>query len=191
MTQATARRDHRHRPRHARRQRRRDDVGRAVAGQSGARADHAVRRQRLSDAHRRRGEGLRRRGADRATRKLLKFANRSHRFALAAAEQAMRDAGIGPTDGDGDALGLRGRRRHDGRRTSTISPPCSAFRAATASSMPTGCSTDPARQRSAGRSAAARRPPASRCSRAASASAATRRRCTPRARRAARRSARR
>jgi beta-ketoacyl-acyl-carrier-protein synthase II len=30
-------------------------------------------------------------------RKLLKFANRSHRFALAAAEQALRDAGIGPT----------------------------------------------------------------------------------------------
>jgi beta-ketoacyl-acyl-carrier-protein synthase II len=30
-------------------------------------------------------------------RKLLKFANRSHRFALAAAEQALADAGIGPT----------------------------------------------------------------------------------------------
>jgi 3-oxoacyl-(acyl-carrier-protein) synthase len=29
-------------------------------------------------------------------RKLLKFANRSHRFALAAAEQAVRDAGIRP-----------------------------------------------------------------------------------------------
>jgi len=33
-------------------------------------------------------------------RKLLKFANRSHRFALAAAEQAVRDAGIRPTDAD-------------------------------------------------------------------------------------------
>src|SRR5438093_6723640 len=32
-----------------------------------------------------------------ADRKLLKFANRSHRFALAAAEQAFRDAGILPT----------------------------------------------------------------------------------------------
>jgi beta-ketoacyl-acyl-carrier-protein synthase II len=32
-----------------------------------------------------------------ANRKLLKFANRSHRFALGAAEQAMRDAGIAPT----------------------------------------------------------------------------------------------
>jgi len=32
-----------------------------------------------------------------AERKLLKFANRSHRFALAAAEQAFRDAGIAPT----------------------------------------------------------------------------------------------
>jgi 3-oxoacyl-[acyl-carrier-protein] synthase II len=30
-------------------------------------------------------------------RKLLKFANRSHRFALAAAEQAIRDAGVRPT----------------------------------------------------------------------------------------------
>ena len=30
-------------------------------------------------------------------RKLLKFTNRSHRFALAAAEQAFRDAGIRPT----------------------------------------------------------------------------------------------
>ena len=33
-------------------------------------------------------------------RKLLKFANRSHRFALAAAEQAVRDAGIRPTEAD-------------------------------------------------------------------------------------------
>src|SRR5262249_22323956 len=31
-------------------------------------------------------------------RKLLKFANRSHRFALAAAEQAFVDAGIRPTE---------------------------------------------------------------------------------------------
>ncbi|HVF65669.1 MAG TPA: beta-ketoacyl-[acyl-carrier-protein] synthase family protein [Casimicrobiaceae bacterium] len=35
-----------------------------------------------------------------ADRKLLKFANRSHRFALGAAEQAMRDAGIAPTGAD-------------------------------------------------------------------------------------------
>ena len=33
-------------------------------------------------------------------RKLLKFGNRSHRFALAAAEQAMADAGIAPTAQD-------------------------------------------------------------------------------------------
>src|SRR5947208_1636327 len=33
-----------------------------------------------------------------ADRKLVKFANRSHRFALAAAEQAMADAGIAPTE---------------------------------------------------------------------------------------------
>ncbi|HVO88937.1 MAG TPA: beta-ketoacyl-[acyl-carrier-protein] synthase family protein [Casimicrobiaceae bacterium] len=36
-------------------------------------------------------------GALHAERKLLKFANRSHRFALAAAEQAFADAGIAPT----------------------------------------------------------------------------------------------
>ena len=30
-------------------------------------------------------------------RRLLKFANRAHRFALAAAEEALRDAGIRPT----------------------------------------------------------------------------------------------
>jgi 3-oxoacyl-(acyl-carrier-protein) synthase len=35
-----------------------------------------------------------------ADRKLAKFASRSHRFALAAAEQAMQDAGIAPTDAD-------------------------------------------------------------------------------------------
>jgi beta-ketoacyl-acyl-carrier-protein synthase II len=35
-----------------------------------------------------------------APRMLLKFGNRSHRFALAAAEEAMRDAGIAPTDED-------------------------------------------------------------------------------------------
>jgi beta-ketoacyl-acyl-carrier-protein synthase II len=33
-------------------------------------------------------------------RKLLKFANRAHRFALAAAEEAVRDAGVRPTAGD-------------------------------------------------------------------------------------------
>ncbi len=40
-----------------------------------------------------------------ADRKLIKFANRSHRFALAAAEQAMTDAGIAPTAADGDRWG--------------------------------------------------------------------------------------
>jgi 3-oxoacyl-(acyl-carrier-protein) synthase len=33
---------------------------------------------------------------DSVPKKLLKYANRSHRFALAAAEQAFRDAGIVP-----------------------------------------------------------------------------------------------
>jgi 3-oxoacyl-[acyl-carrier-protein] synthase II len=38
-------------------------------------------------------------------RKLIKFANRSHRFALAAAEQAIRDAGIAPTEATGERWG--------------------------------------------------------------------------------------
>ncbi|MDQ6916978.1 MAG: beta-ketoacyl-[acyl-carrier-protein] synthase family protein [Pseudomonadota bacterium] len=40
-----------------------------------------------------------------ADRKLIKFANRSHRFALAAAEQAIRDAGIAPTPDNGERWG--------------------------------------------------------------------------------------
>ena len=47
-------------------------------------------------------------GFDDATagdRKLLKFANRSHRFALAAADQAIRDAGIQPTEETGRRWG--------------------------------------------------------------------------------------
>ena len=66
-----------------------------LAGQQRRRRDQPLRRQRLPGAHRRRGEGLRRRRLI-VDRKLLKFANRSHRFALAAAEQALRDAGIRP-----------------------------------------------------------------------------------------------
>jgi beta-ketoacyl-acyl-carrier-protein synthase II len=38
-------------------------------------------------------------------RKFLKLANRSHKFALAAAEQAFRDAGIAPTPENGDRWG--------------------------------------------------------------------------------------
>ncbi len=38
-------------------------------------------------------------------RKLLKFANRSHRFALEAAEQAIRDAGVRPTPEDAHRWG--------------------------------------------------------------------------------------
>ena len=40
-----------------------------------------------------------------APRKYLNYANRSHRFALAAAEEAMRDAGIAPSSDDGDRWG--------------------------------------------------------------------------------------
>ena len=36
---------------------------------------------------------------------LLKYASRSHAFALAAAEEAMRDAGIRPESGDGSRWG--------------------------------------------------------------------------------------
>ena len=38
-------------------------------------------------------------------RKLLKFANRSHRFALVAAAQAFADAGIRPTEADATRWG--------------------------------------------------------------------------------------
>ncbi|HEX8740668.1 MAG TPA: beta-ketoacyl-[acyl-carrier-protein] synthase family protein [Casimicrobiaceae bacterium] len=40
-----------------------------------------------------------------APRKLVKYANRSHRYALAAAEEAMRDAGIAPAPADGERWG--------------------------------------------------------------------------------------
>ncbi len=39
------------------------------------------------------------------SRRTLKFADRSHRFALAAAEQALRDAGVRPTPEDGHRWG--------------------------------------------------------------------------------------
>ena len=54
-----------------------------------------LRRERLSGAHRGRSEGLRRRDAS-ATASCSKFANRSHRFALAAAEQALARCGHPP-----------------------------------------------------------------------------------------------
>ena len=61
-------------------------------------------------------------------RKLLKFANRSHRFALAAAEQAFADAGIAPDVRDQRALGLRRRHRDDGRRVRRPRQRAAAFR---------------------------------------------------------------
>lgn len=39
-------------------------------------------------------------------RKLLKYASKSHRFALAAAAQALADAGVAPTDSDADRWGI-------------------------------------------------------------------------------------
>ena len=76
-----------------------DDVERAAGGPQRRSRRSRVRCERIPGAHRRRGESF---DLDRAIadRKLLKFANRSHRFALAAAEQAMRDAGIRPTRDD-------------------------------------------------------------------------------------------
>ena len=102
-------------------------------------------------------------------RKLLKLTNRSHRFALAAAEQALRDAGIRPTPDDRDALGLRGRRRHDDELISTSSPRRTRTARRRASSTRGSCS--PIRPRTIRScSAAARRPRGWRSSRAASAS---------------------
>src|SRR5882724_3313523 len=46
-------------------------------------------------------------------RKLLKYASRSHRFALVAAEEALADAQIRPNAANG-ALGLQRGRGHDG-----------------------------------------------------------------------------
>jgi 3-oxoacyl-(acyl-carrier-protein) synthase len=59
------------------------------------RGDHSLRCERISRAHRSEVKGFR--DDESVPKKLLKFANRSHRFALAAAEQAFRDAGIRPT----------------------------------------------------------------------------------------------
>ena len=115
MTTAQAsRRGHRRRSRHAGRQRRRHDVGRTARGHAAA-----ARRSRCST---RRGfsthiaaEVKDFRNTLVTDRKLLKFTNRSHRFALEAAEQALRRCRH-PADGGRCApLGLRGRRRHDDR----------------------------------------------------------------------------
>jgi 3-oxoacyl-(acyl-carrier-protein) synthase len=60
-------------------------------------------------------------------RKLLKFTNRSHRFALEAAEQALIDAGHPPHGAGRPSLGMRGRRRHDDgglRRSRADAPAC-------------------------------------------------------------------
>ncbi len=99
-------------PRHAGRQRRRHDLGRAArtAGAAARRsacstpADFPV--HIAAEVKNFDDDVL-------GDRKLLKFTTRSHRFALAAADQALSDAGIRPTAATGDALGLRRRRRHD------------------------------------------------------------------------------
>ncbi len=82
-------------------------------------------------------------------RKLLKFTNRSHRFALEAAEQAMRDAGIRPTAEDAHALGLRRRRRHDDGRLRR-SPRNARARGRRRRARRQPAADGPARQRSAG-----------------------------------------
>jgi 3-oxoacyl-(acyl-carrier-protein) synthase len=106
-------------------------------------------------------------------RKLLKSANRSHRFALAAAEQAMRDAGIAPTPETRHALGLR-------RGTGMMGVPFEDLADVHRRAAPSGeLDTDrllagDGRQPIRWCSAAVNRPPASRCSCAGSASAGTR-----------------
>ncbi len=97
MSRVAPRRDHRPGPGHAGRQRCRARPGRRCSpGRSGGAAislfDAAGFPVRIAAEVK---------GFDAAAalddRKLLKFANRSHRFALAAAEQAFADAGIRPT----------------------------------------------------------------------------------------------
>ena len=69
-------------------------------------------------------------------RKLLKFANRSHRFALVAAATSLCRCRYPPDRGHGHALGLRGRHRHDGRDLRRTGPGSSATPPPTASWMP-------------------------------------------------------
>ena len=79
------------------------------------------------------------RGVITAPRKLLNYANRSHGFALAAAEEAMRDSGI-ETDGRRrSALGLRGRHRHDGRQLRRALRRAAPFRPRRRYRCPTSC----------------------------------------------------
>ena len=104
MAREAPRRDHRTRARHAGRQRRRDDLGRAARGRSGGAPislfDASGFPVRIA-AEVKGFDAL----AAIGDRKLLKFTNRSHRFALAAAEQALRDAGIRPTHETGERWG--------------------------------------------------------------------------------------
>jgi len=93
-------------------------------------------------------------------RKLLKFGNRSHRFALVAAEQAMADAGVAPTARDrhrwGCVVGT-------GMMTVSFDELASVqANAAPESSTPRRCSTR-RRRTTRWRSAAASRPRACRC----------------------------
>ena len=72
-------------------------------------------------------------------RRALKFATRSHAFALAAADQAFADAGIRPTRRRPQSLGPVGRHRHDGHGLArTLVRSASRPRAAT-TSIRTGC----------------------------------------------------
>ena len=87
-------------------------MGRAARRQERRRRDHALRRERLSGAHRGRGEGLPRRGRRRAAQ------DAEAHEPLAPLRARRGRAGVprrgDPADaGDRDALGLRGRRRDD------------------------------------------------------------------------------
>ena len=163
-----------------------DDVERAARRPQRGRTDQPVRRDRLPDAHRRRGEGLRSRARDRRPQApqvrepLAPVRARRRRAGDARRRHPSRRGRCG-------TLGLRRRHRHDGRhlrRSRGRSAPCGAGRRARRRP-----SRAQARVRGTIRwcSAAASRRRALRCCCAASASAAMRRRCTPPARPAARR----
>ena len=163
------------------------DVAVRARGKKRRRVDQPVRCLRLSGAHRLRSERIRSARCDRR-RKLLKFANRSHGFALAAAEQAFTDAGIRPTYETGERWGCA-------VGTGMMGVDFAELIAVHKHSAASG-ELDAARlaRRRVGQQPAGVLPqsvdrPACRCSRAGTAFAATRPRCTRRAPRAARRSA--
>ena len=115
------RRDHRRRPRHAGRQRRRDDVGRAArrhaaAARRSACSTPAASPTRIAAEVKDFRDDARRPTASCSSSPTARIASRSTPRSRRCATPAS-----GPTPDDATALGLRGRRRHDDRPTSTTS----------------------------------------------------------------------